>query len=539
MACHCERSEAISWDCFVTIVPPNDYFVLSFIIIRLANMETITCPLYTNSIRYPQRIAFHDSRHSISFQEAEVRIRCMAQWLIMLGTENGDRIGVLSQNSVDYALGVYAINRIGASMVPLNLRLTEKDWKQQSALSRCRMILSDKNHCDRAKSLGPPVHILGDCHETSLDRKAEKVERLISEKIFLDKEASVIFTSGSNGIPKGVVLTNGNYYYSALSSNMNLELAAGDCWLLSLPLYHVGGLSILHRCALAGASVYITQGFNCEEINSLIEASRITHLSVVPIMVQRLIESRGDKPMPDMIKVILLGGAPAPQKMLEKIRQLRLPVLTTYGMTESASQITSMSPGDPEEKLSTSGKPLKYVQVRIVDSERRDLPPGVEGHIVFKGKSLFKGYLNRDVQRKLSDDHWFVTGDKGYFDSDGYLTVTGRVDDMFVSGGENIYAGEIEVVCASYPYIRGCAVLAVDDAEWGKRPVLFVEPLETAEFKEQDMLEYLKTALPRIKIPEKIIPLDQLPRAAIGKIDYAALRELYQERREDGMLDMK
>ena len=451
----------------------------------------------------------------------------MARWLITLGPKNGDRIGVLSRNSIDYAIGVYAISRIGASMVSLNLRLTEKDWKEQLALSRCRMILSDKNHYDRAKSLGPPVYILEGSPQISVNSKAEKVERLISENIILDKEASVILTSGSKGIPKGVILTNGNYYYSALASNLNLGLAAEDCWLLSLPLYHVGGLSILHRCTLAGASVYVTHGFNCEETNSLIDASKITHLSLVPTMLHRLIESRVDEPMPDTVKVILLGGAPAPKKMVEKIRQFRLPVLTTYGMTESASQITSMSPGDPAEKLSTSGKPLKYVQLRIVNSEGKDLPPAIEGEIIVKGKTLFRGYLNRDAWRKWYDDRWFVTGDKGYLDSDGYLTVTGRVDDMFVSGGENIYPGEIEVEVASYPHIRAYAVLAVDDTEWGKRPVLFVEPVETGEFNEQDMAAYLKTRLPKIKIPEKIIFLNRLPRVAIGKIDYAALRELY------------
>ncbi len=496
----------------------------------IATMKSITCPFYTNSKRCPHRIAFYDSRHRISFQEAEIQIRNIAQWLIMLGTKNGDRIGVLSQNSIEYALGVFAISRIGASVVPLNLRLSEKDWKAQSALSSCRMILSDKNHHGRAKLLGLPVYVLEDGPETSGKGKVEKVERFISESNFLDKEPCVIFTSGSKGTPKGVILTNGNYYYSALASNLNLELAAGDCWVLSLPLYHVGGLSILHRCALAGASVYVSHGFDCKEINSLIDVSKISHLSLVPTMLQRLIESRRDKPIPDTVKVILLGGSEAPKILLEKIRQFRLPVFTTYGMTESASQITCMSPGDPAKILSTSGKPLKYVKVRIVDSKGEDLPPRVEGEVIVKGKVLFKGYLNRDVRAEWHDDQWFITGDKGYFDSDGYLTVTGRADAMFVSGGENIYPGEIEVEVASYPNIKACAVLAVDDTEWGKRPVLFVEPVETVEFNEQDMAAHLKTRLPKIKIPKKIISLNRLPRATIGKIDYTALREIYKKR---------
>jgi O-succinylbenzoic acid--CoA ligase len=496
----------------------------------IVTVERITCPIYTNSISYPHRIAFYNSRHGISFQEAETRVRCMARWLVMLGTQNRDRIGVLSQNSIDYAILIYAISRIGASMVLLNLRLTEKDWKQQLELSRCRVILSDRIHYDRAKSLGLPVYILEDGPQASVKGKAEKVERLICENIILDKEASVIFTSGSKGVPKGAILTNGNHYYSALASNLNLELGAADCWLLSLPLYHVGGLSILHRCALAGASVYVTHGFKSEETNALMEASRITHLSLVPTMLQRLIESRGDKLALGAVKAILLGGAPAPRKMIEKIRQLKLPVLTTYGMTESASQITSMSPGDPTEKLFTSGKPLEHIQLRIVDSVGKDVPPHAEGEIIIKGKTLFKAYLDRDVWRRCHHDQWFATGDKGYFDFDGYVTVTGRVDDMFVSGGENIYPGEIEVEATSYPLVRACAVLAVHDAEWGKRPVLFVEPVETAEFDEQDMAAYLKTRLPRIKIPEKIISLNRLPRAAIGKLDYAALRKLYQKR---------
>ena len=510
----------------VQIMPERDFSFRHW----KATMERITCPLYTNSVRYPHHIAFYDSIHSVSFQEAEIRILRMARWLSMLGTEGGDRIGVLSQNSIDYAIGVYAISRIGASLVPLNLRLTEKDWKQQVELCRCGMILSDKNHYDRARSLGLPAYMFEDGFQTSANSKAEKVEGLISKKIILAKEASVIFTSGSKGIPKGVILSNGNYYYNALASNLNVKLAAGDCWLLALPLYHVGGISILHRCALAGASVYITHGFNGEEVNGLIEASRISHLSLVPTMVQRLMESAGNKPTPGTVKVILVGGAPVPENMVEKIRQYRLPVLTTYGMTESASQITTMSPHDPAEKLSTSGKPLKYVQLRIVDSDGKDLPPSAQGEIMVKGKTLFKGYLNRNVRRKRHDDRWFVTGDKGYLDSDGYLTVTGRIDDMFVSGGENIYLGEIEVEAASYPDIGVCAVLAVDDREWGKRPVLFVEPRQTVNFNEQDMAAYLKTRLPRIKIPDKIIPLNRLPRTAIGKIDYTALRHLYQKR---------
>jgi len=448
----------------------------------------------------------------------------------MLGTINGDRIGVLSKNSIDYVLGMFAIRRIGGSVVPLNLRLTEKDWKTQLALSGCRMILSDKNYHGKSKLLGLPVFVFEDVPEISGKEKVDKVEQFMSESIFLDKEACVIFTSGSKGIPKGVVLTNGNFYYSALASNLNLELAPGDCWHLSLPLYHVGGLSILQRCALAGASVYMSYGFDCEEINTLIDMSKISHLSLVPTMLQRLIDSRRDNPMPDTVKAILLGGSEAPKMLLEKIRLFGVPVFTTYGMTESASQITCMSPGDSANILSTSGKPLKYVKVRIVNSKGEGLPPHVEGKIIVKGKVLFKGYLNRDVRAEWHDNQWFITGDKGYFDSDGYLTVTGRADDMFVSGGENIYPGDIEVEGASYPNIKACAVLAVDDTEWGKRPVLFVEPVETVEFNEQDITAYLKTRLPKIKIPEKIIPLNRLPRATIGKIDYTALREIYKKR---------
>ena len=151
-------------------------------------MERTTCPHYTNSIRYPRRIAFYDSRHGISFQDAEIRIRRIARWLAVLGTKDGDRIGVLSQNSIDYAIGVYAISRIGASMVALNLRLTEKDWKQQLELSQCGMILSDADHYARAKTLGLPVYVFEDGSQTSGNSKAGKIRRSISEKITLDKE---------------------------------------------------------------------------------------------------------------------------------------------------------------------------------------------------------------------------------------------------------------------------------------------------------------------------------------------------------------
>jgi O-succinylbenzoic acid--CoA ligase len=335
-----------------------------------------------------------------------------------------------------------------------------------------------------------------------------------------------VFTSGSTGGPRGVRLTAGNHYYNAVASNENIRLSPGDCWLAALPFYHVGGMGILFRSAIAGSSVHIMADFNARDVNRLIDNSSITHISVVPAMLDSIIDARQGREFPPTMKAVLLGGAPVSRRLIEKTRALKAPLFTTYGMTETASQICTTSPGDSGDRLLTSGKPLGRCKIRIVAPDGDCLPCGVEGEIQIRGDSVFTGYLHKDPSETFLPDGWFNTGDIGLFDDHGYLHVSGRKDAMFVSGGENIHPSAIERIAADFPGVRECTVIGVDDTTWGARPILFVEPI-SAGLSIAELNTHLEANLSRLMIPKSIIIIEKMPRSSVGKIDVARLREIF------------
>jgi O-succinylbenzoic acid--CoA ligase len=340
-----------------------------------------------------------------------------------------------------------------------------------------------------------------------------------------------MFTSGTGGAPKGVVLTYGNHDYNALASNQNIQLQADDCWLAVLPFYHVGGYAILFRTALAGCSAYIMSRFDIHRVNALIDDGMITHLSLVPTMLESLLDERGGREMPASLKAILIGGAPAARSLIDRARSL--PVMRTYGMTETSSQLCTTPPNASFEKMQTSGKPLKYSEVAILDDGGSPVGEKQTGEIAVRGGILFKGYVGEKVGSSLDSSGWFRTGDVGHIDEDGYLCVSGRIDDMFISGGENIHLSEIENAALGFSGVSECAAIAIDDSEWGKRPVLFVRWSDESVGDIDSLRDHLKCQLPRFAVPKAIVEIDELPRRSIDKIDNEKLREIYLANSDD------
>ncbi|MCX6831993.1 MAG: AMP-binding protein, partial [candidate division Zixibacteria bacterium] len=250
-------------------------------------------------------------------------------------------------------------------------------------------------------------------------------------------------------------------------------------------------------------------------------------LSLVPTMLIALLQQRDYRPLPATLKTILLGGAPVPTSLVERARELKLPLLTSYGLTETGSQVCTLSPQDSTEKLNTSGRPLKYRELSIVDANGLQALTNTIGEIAVRGEVLFKRYLGGET---LDADSWFYTGDVGSLDTDGYLTVYGRKDDMLISGGENIFPREIEAEVETFPGVADCAVIGVPDTKWGERPVLFVATTAPANFDVSALKRHLHEQLARIKVPDTIIVTERLPRIGIGKVDKTRLMDLYRER---------
>ena len=495
-------------------------------------MNATICPVHQAAMTNPAGIAYRFDDRTITFLRFEESVDTAARRLLSLAVSRGDRVAVLSENSIAVATLVFALPRIGASLVPLNLRLRAEDWQYQCRQANVALILCDQAHCHQVNQLDIRVLVIDNSEgETSLE-KINLSEPQAATQLDSQQETTLIFTSGSGGKPKGVILSYANHYFNALGSNENIRLQAGDCWLLSLPLYHVGGLSILYRSMLAGTTVYITAGFTADETNRLIDRGAVTHLSLVPTQLHRLLESRRTEAIPLTLKVILLGGAPAPQGLIEKIKKLSLPVLMTYGMTETASQVTTMSLDDSPKRLTTVGRSLKYRQVHIIDKSNRELPTNSIGEIAVSGEVLGLSYLDGQLTSDNESD-WFRTGDLGYLDDDGYLVVKGRIDDMFISGGENVHPAEIISVAEAYPSVNAAAVIAITNQTWGQRPLLFIETAKPEQFDKKALLDFLQRRLARLKVPDDIIALTELPRTAIGKIDRAALREYHRKIREE------
>ena len=490
--------------------------------------DLIQCPIYRNSISIPDAVALRSDDVTLTYRELEMRIQFCVKMFALSGIVKGDRLAVIASNSVEYAITIFVACRIGAALVPISTRMNRDTQIDCIQRAKCGLLLVDRQREQFAKESGFEYRLLETIEQKISPDPIANQDSTISHGIPLDLETSIVFTSGSEGSPKGAVLTFGNHYYNALASNENIRLDRGDCWLAALPFYHVGGMAILFRTALAGCSAYITGAFDAEQINRLIDDEKITHVSLVPTMLESLLSERNMKPFSDSLKVILLGGGPIPDSMIKTTRRLSLPVLTTYGMTEAASQICTMSPDDPKEKLSSSGRPLKHCEARIIGDDEKAVGANVEGDIAIRGRIVFKGYLEEESDGTFDSDGWFRTEDIGCFDEYGYLYVKDRKQDMFISGGENIYPSEIEKAALTFPGISDCAVIAVDDRKWGKRPVLFVKS-GNVEFNISELRSYLEIHLSRILLPDAIIEIDELPRKSIGKIDRERLIEMYRE----------
>lgn len=418
----------------------------------------------------------------------------------------GDRVACLLDNSISSLITILALQRIGCVPALLNLRLSEKDWQEQYLHINARMAI-----CSHPLQLPLEKWL----RTEELEGAGASAERGLKR----EREALILFTSGSRGAPKAARLTYQNLLSSAYQSNMNTGLSPGDRWLLSLPIYHAGGLCILYRCLLAGAELQLMEGFDREEIVKQSVKRRTTHLSLVPTMLQEILNGVDRNPFSVDLRVLLLGGAASSKRLIETIHRYRIPALTSYGMTETASHVTCTSLQDPPEKIGTSGRILPLSRLKILDERGEEQPRNVRGRIAVGGDSLFAGYIGQNEVKDL-----FLTNDYGYLDEEGFLHVEGRIDDIISSGGEKFSASEIEEVALSSQGVKRACVVKRADRRWGERPVLFVE----GEICLNQLREHLARELPRHKVPDLIKVLPEIPLTSIGKVDLPALRLLLE-----------
>ncbi|MCO7125515.1 o-succinylbenzoate--CoA ligase [Sporolactobacillus shoreicorticis] len=469
----------------------------------------------------PNRIAFETEDARLTFKQLLVRTRQAASALRSAGVHSADRVASLQSNTLPYAVTVHALMMLGAVMVPLNTRLSADELAGQIQDSGCRLLITDQKFEQKASQVSARVSCALIHSEKWTD--CEALPDDFNREIQLENPCTIIFTSGTTGHPKGVVLSYGNHWWNANASLINLGLSPDDKWLCCVPLFHVSGLSILMKSVIYGMTVYLQETFDPQTVNQLITCGGITHISVVASMLQRMIDTLGDQnTYPKTLRCVLLGGGPVPNALLKRCLNLQMPIYQTYGMSETASQAVTLPPEYMLEKAGSAGQPLFPLQVRISAAA-----PNTPGEIMIKGPTVFSYYLNNpEATHEAFDGEWFRSGDIGYLDKDGFLFVLDRRKDLIISGGENVYPAEVESVLNGCKGISCAGVIGIPDSRWGRVPIAFVSLKEGADFSESELINECKQHLASYKVPKRIFVLAKLPENASRKL---LRRKLYEE----------
>jgi O-succinylbenzoic acid--CoA ligase len=459
----------------------------------------------------PARLALAVGGERLTFRELDRRASGVARRLAGLDIRPGDRVALLLRSGVPTVELVHGAGRVGAVLVPLNVRLAPAELAWQVADVRARLLLYDE--ANRAAAREAVLAL-------SVEQFAAlpEVDAPLRERIDLAAVHTIVYTSGTTGRPKGAMLTYGNHWWSAVGSALNLGLRDDDRWLAPLALFHVGGLSILMRSVIYGIPALVHDGFDPAAVNRSIDEDGVTIVSVVSSMLRRMRDARDGRPYPPTLRHVLLGGGPAPLPLLEECRRRGVPVVQTYGLTETASQAATLPPEDALRKPGSAGKPLLPTELRI-ERAGRPVPPGEAGEIVVRGPTVTPGYADRPEETAQAlRDGWLHTGDIGRLDDEGYLYVLDRRSDLIISGGENVYPAEIEAVLAAHPAVAEAGVAGQDDAQWGRVPVAFVALRPGAPATPEELIAFCRERLARYKVPARVHVVDALPRNAAGKL---------------------
>ena len=437
----------------------------------------------------------------------------MAACLAAAGVVRGSHVAVLLPNCPEYLVLVYAVLRLGAVLVPLNTRLTkvELQWQIEHAdvaLLVCNAVtagLSQALDCPRlelpgTKATAPALELRSRCDAQFL-----------------------LFTSGTSGRPKAVQLTSGNILAGAKASAQRLGVMPNDCWLLCMPLYHVGGLAAALRSCIYGTALELQVGFDTSLVSSAIGAGHITIVSLVPTMLQRLLDA-GAEALPNL-RCVLLGGAAAPAELVRRALGRGWPIFLTYGMTETAAQAVTATPADALTKPASVGRPLAGITLSVVDSGGQQLAPGEVGEICVAGQTVMNAYY-KDVLATGAAlrDGVLLTGDLGYLDDEGDLFIVQRRVDLIVSVGENIYPAEVEAVLLAHPAVAECCVVGLPDAGWGQRVGAAVVANADLKLEVGDLERICRLKLAGYKVPRSWQVMDALPRNSAGKVQRAEVR---------------
>jgi o-succinylbenzoate---CoA ligase len=427
----------------------------------------------------PDRTALTVERAGTTFAELEAEATWVARRLAAQGVRRGATVALTMPPGREMVVLIHALMKLGAVVLPLNPRLTAAERADVLSAERPLVELSDAGELTQTEADLP---LLGE-HD-------------------MDDIHCRILTGGSSGAPRAIGLTYGNHLWSAVGSAFNIGVQPDDRWLCCLPLSHIAGLSIVMRSVIYGTAFDLYEGFDTDTVGAAFERGDVSVASLVPTMLIRLLEAQANLSGP---RAILIGGGPVPEDALEEAVGRGASVAQTYGLTEACSQVTTLGPADVKRKLGSAGRPLLTTHLRIDD-----------GEILVQGPTVAPGCADADG--------WLHTGDLGRIDDEGFLYVEDRIDDLIVTGGENVVPAEVEKVLLRHPQVTDAAVIGREDPEWQQAVTAVVVLREDAELPTEELRRHCAEELAGYKVPKRIEIASALPRTPSGKLLRRALR---------------
>ena len=508
--------------------------------------------LTISSAVVPDRDALVCGERRITYMEMAQRVNRLANALQSRGIQRGTKVAVMAMNSPQYVETYYACAKTGAVFVPLNYRAKREEIVHMLNDSGASLLFVGKRYLELVESLKPELPAIKDfvCIDGPVDGMPGYPDLLASgsdDEIYVDideQDATVLmYTSGTTALPKGVILTylTLSVYVVNTMSPANPE-ETPDVTLLSVPVYHVAGLTAIMSSIWGGRTLVILPQFEPQLWLEAVSKERVTHSFVVPTMLKRIMDQPDfDKYDLSSLQLITYGAAPMPYEVVRKaVDVFTCGLMNAYGQTESTSTMTYLGPedhrieGTEEEKakklqrLRSVGRPMDDVEVAIMDRDGNILPAGKEGEICVSGSRIMREYHGqKEATEAAIKDGWLHTGDVGYLDEDSYLFITGRTKDLIIRGGENISPGEIEAVLEQHPKIEEAVVIGVPDVEWGEevKAIVVLKPGEIAT--PEEIIQYAKSRLASFKAPKYVAFAQELPRNYLGKVLKTDLRKLF------------
>lgn len=478
----------------------------------------------------PDATALRIDERGWRFNELDGLVSRLCGRLRAEGVVAGTHVGILMPNSLAAVAHIFALVRLGAVLVPLNTRLMAAELAWQLERADCALLVCTPSLEARARAAVRARPLL------VAPEKAKAFEPWLGDQpplpgsseaaLSFDAHQAIVFTSGTTGYAKGAIVTFANHFWSAVGSAFRLGVSPDDRWLVCLPLYHVGGLAILFRSCLYGTTVVLHNGFDVEAVCHSLATEAISLISLVPTMLQRLLHEKLTAADAPRLRLALLGGAALPPDLAEAAQRAGIPVATSYGLTEAASQVATRLPSEKPAKPGSVGRPLLFTRVAVVDDDDRELPPGEVGEMVVAGPTVMAGYYgDPETTAAALRGGRLHTGDLGYLDGDGDLWVLDRRGDLIISGGENVYPAEVERVLREHPAVALACVVGLPDAEWGQRVAAVVTLHRPDQATEEELLAFTRERLAGYKQPRLLVLADDLPQTSSGKIQRRTVAE--------------